>query len=110
MAIPTYRTATWGSAGTPSDAIDLGAETLCGVVFGATFTGTTMTFTASDTFGGTYVPLYDDLGTQLSVTVSTSRFVRVKPADFAGVRFIKLVSGSSESQGRTAQVASREIE
>jgi hypothetical protein len=56
-----------------------------------------MTFQACDSAGGTFVPVYAAGGGAVySVTVGTSRYVPLDRDVFAGVRFVKLVSGSTE--------------
>ena len=102
-------TAVIASSGTASGAVDLQGLTLCGFIMPATFTGTLVTFTCSDTLAGTYVPVYDATNTQKSVTVSASRYYALNPSDFAGIRFIKLVSGSAEGAERTITLAARPI-
>ena len=73
---------------------------LCGILFPAAFTGTTVTFLACDTLGGTYVPVYNSAGA-VSYTVAQGRYVAIDPKDFYGIQFLKIVSGSSEAAGRT---------
>ncbi|MGL4558966.1 MAG: hypothetical protein ACRCV5_15810 [Afipia sp.] len=87
-------------AGTTTGAIDLGNDTLVGIRFPTTFTGTTVTFTASESLEGTYVGLYNASGA-VSYTIAQARFYVLNPADFRGVRFLKVVSGSSEGADRT---------
>ena len=85
---------------TTSGAIDLANNTLIGILFPTSFTGTAVTFTVSDSLGGTYVPLYNASGA-VSYTIAQARFYALNPADFYGVRFLKVVSGSTEGGART---------
>lgn len=88
------------SSGTTSSAATLyGRGNLVALETPSALTGTSFTFQAS-TDGSTYVPVYNE-GTQYSVTVGTSRFVSLDPAVFAGVKYVKVVSGSTEAAGRT---------
>ncbi len=75
-----------------------------GIFIPSAFTGTTITFTVSSD-GVTYVALYDSTGTQVSVTVSTSRYIYFDPVIFAGIAYLKIVSGSTEGTERTLIVA-----
>jgi hypothetical protein len=46
---------------------------------------------------------------QYSVTVGTSRYVALDPAVFAGVKWVKVVSGSSEAAERTITIVTAGI-
>lgn len=102
-------TATIASGQTTSPEVDLGGSTLVGLFMPAAFTGTAITFTTAATTGGTFVAVYDSSGNAISATVSTSRYVALSPTTFAGLRFIKLVSGSSEGGNRTITLATRPV-
>jgi hypothetical protein len=101
-------TATIASGASTSAAVDLNGYTLVGLVMPSAFTGTTMTFTMSPN-DGTYVSITNAGGTALSATVAASKCILFTPGDFVGVRFIKLVSGSSEGAGRTITLALRKL-
>lgn len=89
-------------AGTKTGAIDLAGLTLVGIQFPTTFTGTTITFEASDALAGTYVPVKAGTsGAALSYTVAQATFAALDPKDFYALNFIKIVSGSSEASART---------
>lgn len=91
------------SSGTTSATIDLHGYTLVGIRYPAALTSTTNTFTMSETFGGTYVPVYNAAGA-VSYTVAQGRYYAIDPKDFYGVQYLKLVLGSSEGAGRTIYV------
>lgn len=94
-------TVTIPSSGTTSNAIDIGGLTLKAIITPGTLTGTAIKITASDSLGGTYVPVYVAPGTsELSLTVAPSRLIAV-PYDVSGLRYIKIVSGSTEAAART---------
>ena len=97
MAGSKKLTATIAVSGTTSNALDIKNWTPVGMVLPSSFDGTTITFTASDSEGGTYVPVYDKTGTQISYTVAASRAIKIVPEDLAGFEFIKLVAGSSQT-------------
>ena len=73
---------------------------LAEILMPAAFTGTTLTFTISDTQGGTYVTAKDTAGSTISYTAAASTGIKVPTDDFRGAKFIKLVPGSSEGADR----------
>lgn len=98
--IGTTATFTIDSSGTVSNAVDLGDRTLVGLQLG-TMTGTAITFQASTSLEGTYVAVKGSDGTSISYTTASDTYVAIQPAILAGIRFIKLVSGSAEASDRT---------
>lgn len=96
--------------GTVSDALSLGSvgHTVVGLITPGTLTGTAFTFQASAD-GTTYVAVYDKTGAAYSVTVSTSRYILLPPADFAGIQYLKVVSGSTETGERVITVVTRPV-
>jgi len=104
-----HRSVVISSGGTTSGAIELeGGATLVGIRMPSAFTGTAMTFTESTSTTGTFQAVYDSAG-QISLTVAASRTIMIDPARTRGLRFIKLVSGSSEGADRTIQVIIKEL-
>lgn len=92
---------------TKSGGADLQGLIPVGVFLPASFTGTTLTFEAS--YNGTdYFPVHS-AGSVLSKTVAQGTFCRFDPNDLVGIRFLKLVSGSTEAATRTLYVALREM-
>lgn len=109
QSVISYDTAaTIAISTTTSAAVDLQGYALVGLITPAALTGSTMTFTASPN-DGTYTALYNAGGTALSATVAASRTILFTPGDFVGVRFIKLVSGSTESAARTITLILRKL-
>lgn len=103
-------TATIASGQTTSNAIDLSGCDLCGFYMPAAFTGTTIKVQSSPTFDGTYVEVQDGAGADISLTVVPSKYIPIANlAYIAGLRFIKLVSGSSEGGTRTITIAARPV-
>ena len=99
--------ATIAASGTTSTPIWLKGFELTGIVIPATFTGTAITFQAS-LDGVNYYTLKNTYsGAAVSYTVTTSSFYAIAPADFAGVNYIKIVSGSTEGSTRTLNLATR---
>ncbi len=85
-----------------SAAISCAGFVLCGILLPAAFTGTTLTFEASSSFAGTYVPVKNTTsGTALSYTVAQGTYAALDPKDFQGISFLKIKSGSAEGAART---------
>lgn len=83
-------------------AINLKGLTLVGIMLPATFTGTSITFEASDAVDGTFVVVKAGTGgSSLSYTVAQNTWVALDPKDFYGLNFIKIVSGGNETADRT---------
>lgn len=102
-------TATIASSSTTSSEIDLSGTTLCGIYIPSAFTGTSISFQASSASGGTFVAVKDGSGNSISKTVASSQFIRLDPTDFVGIRFLKIVSGSTEGADRILTLAARPI-
>lgn len=98
------------SGQTTSGAANLShGSTLVAIAMPAAFTGTTLTFTGCDTESGTYKALYDDAGNAITVTCAASRYIVLDAANFAGVPYLKVVSGSSEGAERTLRLITRNV-
>lgn len=97
---------TIASSGTKSAVIKLNGFVLAGISLPTTFTGSTITFEACDTAAGTFqVVKSSTSGTTLSYTVTQNTFVVINPADFYGINFLKIVSGSTEGATRTLKLS-----
>lgn len=98
------------SGQTASAAIDLSNGSPCAIYLPAAFTGTALTFTCSPTLAGTYQQLCDSTGAAITYTVAQGKNYKLAPADFIGVKYLKIVSGSSEGADRTITVAIRDFQ
>lgn len=97
-------------SGILSEEIDLLGYVLVGLYTPANLASTSLKFTASPTAGGTFVQVKDKTNADYSITVdSSARYYQLNPADFAGLRFIKLNPGSSETN-KTFTLVLRVIE
>lgn len=101
---------TIASSGTVSSALDLKENTLVGLLMPSAFTGTTLTFQAATSAGGTYREVVGTDGNAISFTVAAAKYVVIQPAVLAGVRFLKIVSGSAEGAARTVTAIWRKCE
>ena len=102
-------TATIANGAQLSGELDLQYYKLVALEF-ATMTGTALTFTAASATGGTFVDVYDDAGSQVSITIASDTVVGITgtPAGaIAPLRFVKLKSGSAEGAERTVNVILR---
>lgn len=104
-----YTPAVIAISGNTSAEIDLQGNTVVGVHMPAAFTGTSITFQAAQGSGGTYQPVKDGAGNSYSLTVAAAQFIPIDPVKMSGVRFMKIVSGSTEAAERTLQVVSKPI-
>lgn len=101
----TQPTATIAASETTSSAIDLADFVLCAIQTPSAMTGSSLTFEGSSD-GVTYAAVKDPTNTALSVTISTGAvgLYVLNPQNFAGIRFLKIVSGSPEASARTLQL------
>ena len=107
---PFTKSITIASGGTTSEAIPTYHGTILGFRTPAALTSTAITFTGSATATGTFVPIYDSEGNQVSVTVTTSRGYTLSGSDadaILGHPFIKFVGGSAEGADRSISVTIR---
>lgn len=105
---PRSYTVTIAASGTTSDVIPVGDYVIAGVVTPAALTSTAITFTACGTKDGTFMPVYDSDGNQVSLTVAASRAVGLSSAEadaMAPWQWVKLVCGSTEAAARTITLA-----
>ena len=95
---------------TTSAEIDLGGGDLCGLFLPAAFTGTTIKILAAPASGGTFVTVQDGAGNDYALPVAAGKYAPVTNlAVVCGLRFVKLVSGSSEGADRSITLAVRPV-
>ena len=98
------------SGQTISSAVDLRGLDMLSFILPAAFTGTTMDFQMCPyAIDGTFYACYNIADQALQATVTQGRAYFIEPSDLAGIRFIKLVSGSAEAAGRTILIGTREV-
>jgi hypothetical protein len=116
-----FKTATIASSGTTSSIISMDSEagypsggTVMGVILPAAFTGTALGLEVSDTLNGTYVTVYDPNKSggagAYSVACAQGNYIPFKVEYTSGMRYLKIVSGSSEGAARTLKVAVRSVQ
>lgn len=91
-------TVTIAGSASLSGAVDLGPFTLCGLLLASTWDTNVISFAASTTLGGTYVPILSASGAEVATgSIAASKWIALDPADFAGIRFLKIRSGTSSA-------------
>lgn len=95
------------AAGKESGVIDLVAlGQLSAIVTPAELTSLVMTFKASATPDGTFVPVISD-GAEYTLTIAAGSYIVIDPTVFHGIPYLKLVTGSAEQAQRTFTVVGR---
>lgn len=95
-------TVTIANAASLSDAANFTAlpgASLCGIIVPSGWTTAVMSFAAS-VDNSTFYPLYNAAGAEVatgSITGGTAVWVALDPADFAGVPYVKVRSGTSSA-------------
>ena len=99
------------ASGTSSAELDLLGGTLVSIITPASLASTTFTITVSDISGGTFLTCKDPInaGTTRTFTVAASGYYDIPPAITAGMRYIKVVFGSSET-AKTIKYGIRNID
>lgn len=88
------RTATIANGASLSDAIQTDGATIVGISMPAAWTAANLTFQASHD-DATFNNVYDEIGTEKTVIVSTDRHIVLNPVDFIGANSIKIRSGTA---------------
>jgi hypothetical protein len=105
-SLPTVTTATIANGASLSAAADLGQKTLVGIEMPAGWTAANLTFQVSDD-NVTYNDIYDNAGIELTMIAAASRYIIATPANWIGVRYVKVRSGTAGSP--VNQGAARDI-
>lgn len=90
-------TATIANAASQSGEVDLEGLSLQAIVMPAAWTAANLTFLASDTSGGTFNPVHDDAGAEVTVTAAAARAIGLDAVsrELDGLRYIKVRSGTT---------------
>lgn len=100
------------SGDTESGYIHLGSDAgqmgIVGIVTPSALTSTTMTLVAAID-GSTDKAITDVYGVSQTITISADKFIALDPAFYAGVPYIKIVTGSAEAGDRIFALIIREI-
>jgi hypothetical protein len=93
-------TATIANGAALSGAVDVGDRLIAGLIMPAAWTAAAITFAVCDTKEGTFVPLYDDGGNEVTIAsanVAVSRAIAldILSGSIAQWRFLKIRSGTN---------------
>ena len=80
-----------------SAAVDLLDRTLTAIQMPATWDAADLTFQAAEDLNGTYQNVYDDNDAEMTIQAAAARYIVIQPPKLAGLRFIKIRSGTSGS-------------
>lgn len=84
--------------GNLSGAIDVGDGGLMALQLSSTWVTASITFQASSDLNGTYVEAVDSNATAISISsIAASQYIALNAAVFAGMRYIKIRSGTAGS-------------
>lgn len=89
-----------------SAAVDIDGSSLVGIVMPAAWTAANLTFQGSSD-DSVFNNLYDDAGTEVTVTAAAARYIAVQPSEFVGFDTLKIRSGTSGTA--VTQAAARTI-
>lgn len=78
-----------------SPAISLIDNKLVGITMPAAWDTANLTFQGASLEDATYKDVYEKDGTELNYSAAASRYIVVKPSDFAGISFFKIRSGTT---------------
>lgn len=93
---PAYQTVTILNGAALSNAVNLTlvGGPLVGVQMPAAWTAANLTFQVSHD-GTTYQDFYTSAGAEIVLTAAAARFIAIDPANYFGVRFVRLRSGTA---------------
>ena len=86
---------------------NLDGFSLVGIEMPAAWTAASLTFQAAASSDANVQNMYDATGTEYTVTAAAARYIQLPPADFIGVQFLIVRSGTSGTP--VAQGADRVI-
>jgi hypothetical protein len=97
-----------------SGAVAIHPNSLVGIVMPADWTAANLTFQVSHDDGTTFNNLYDKDGTEVTVTAADDRYITLEPALWAGIRHLKVRSGTAgtpvnQGAARTLQLVARPV-
>ena len=90
-----------------SDAMRTENGMIAAIEIPATWVTAAVSFAGAATFGGTYKPIFDSDGTEISITVTAGAIIPLTTNPLAAIPFLKLRSGLSSAP--VAQATTRAI-
>lgn len=106
--------ATIANGASQSNAFDLHELGLCGLIMPAGWDAADITLLASTDAGGTFKAVYDKDGNEMTIKASASRYIALQAIEFAGLKLVKLRSGTSgvpvnQTAARIITIVSRKL-
>lgn len=89
---------TIGDGETISSAVDIFGTSVVGVIVPAGFAGTEITFLAATTESGNYYAVKNSSDSAVTLTCQADAYYVFYPSDLAGVRYLKLVAGTTQTE------------
>lgn len=87
---------TIASGASQSDVLELfDRQHLCGIIMPAAWTAAAITVLGCDTRNGTYLPMRDQLGAEISIAAGANMVLNLPPQLLAGAPFLRLRSGTA---------------
>lgn len=104
-----------GAGGSLSEAVDLGGLRLAGIEMPAGWTSAGLSFQAAASGSAALADLYSEAGAEVTVAAAAGRFIRLEGVVFAGLRWLKLRSGTAatpvnQAAERTLKLVLVEVE
>lgn len=96
-----HLTATIANGASLSAAVDLNERTPVALLMPAAWTAADITFQAS-LDNSTFYDVYDEAGSEYTLTVAVDQYIILDPVDLAGARYVKVRSGTgaaAQNQG-----------
>lgn len=93
-----HRTFTIANGASLSSAVMIDEAMLVGIIMPGTWTAANLTLQAAgENDESTFNNVYDKDGTEVTITAAASRYITLEPAKFAGIKQLKIRSGTSGS-------------
>lgn len=90
-----YAEATIASGASVSGTVNIGQRMLIGLVMPAAWTTANLTFQHALSSSGTFLDAYNQFGAEVLIPASASRYITLRPQDFAGWQSLRIRSGTS---------------
>lgn len=104
------RTVTIADSATTSDEVDMSDVEFVAIITDSALDTGTITFQAALETGGTFIPVKDASDTAIEITsAAASTYYIINPIGIDGMRFIKLVSATTQTGASTITLVLRRV-
>jgi len=107
--VTTNLTTTIANGESESLPIDLSGTTFVGIQIPAGFEGAALTLKAATAKDASFYAVHDHTGVTLGMSVGASQIIALQPAQFAGLRVIKLVADTPQTGDITLTLLTRPL-